>query len=462
MKLKIITSLIFLSMCFVPATQAQLWKKLKKKAQEKISKAEDKLIDKLDKKTDKKIDETIDGKKKGDTKSIKSLKSFGTASINHSTKYGNVLVNQLTKTKVRKSGNQFQFIGNWVTSSIDVFDGYNLQILNIESIDAINQKKTFKIPEEATLNLGYDPIKDYKGESSGEGQNYNVESGTVTVNFNKDTSVSISFIGNATLTKAILKPNGIDEYDYIKTPVSLNGMINTTSPEYSIYKERNTKSRKKQNIELSESDKTYLKEKLSPTVKIPDSFSFDKNIEVEITDDRGDKQTMEFLLGKYPDIYGISVAAKEMQGQGNVVMVMTPKSSTAFMDVAGMKMKKSTSLEQIGSQINMAEKLPEEGDFDYKKTGKAKIIVGYFCEEYKVDYNYTNQKGSASFWVSKDFPIQNVEMPMLGMKMNNPYLKGFVLELNTTTDGQNFTIKVTKVSDKNLTINTTEYRKMGF
>jgi hypothetical protein len=46
------------------------------------------------------------------------------------------------------------------------------------------------------------------------------------------------------------------------------------------------------------------------------------------------------------------------------------------------------------------------------------------------------------------------------MKLNNPYLQGFVLELNSTHQGQNWIIQVKKVSDKNVYINTSDYRKM--
>ena len=132
------------------------------------------------------------------------------------------------------------------------------------------------------------------------------------------------------------------------------------------------------------------------------------------------------------------------------------------MDVAGMKMKRSTSLEQMGTQYDIAKSLPENGDFEYKKTGQTKTILGYNCEEYKVDYKYANDSGSASFWVSKDFPIQNKALPMLGMSLNNPNFNGFVLELNSNHNGKSWTIKVKSVSNKNMSINTSEYRKMGY
>ncbi|WP_347173220.1 hypothetical protein [Polaribacter uvawellassae] len=447
--IKILTAFFILSICFVTPTSAQFWKKIKNKVKNKV-----------ESKIDKKIDEALDGKKKESLNDKKDFKSYGSASINHSNLYGVFSVNDLTKTKVNKTGQKVKIIGYWRTSDADVFDGYNLTLNAVTNIENL-QKKTFQIPEEATLSLAYNALVkgkyEYKKGEKRAPQILEVKRGTVTVTFNKDKNVSLNFSANVNL-----RDHNVEKEMLHRTPSTVNGTINTTSPEYQISKIFKKQGKKQNNTELTAEDKNYIKEKLSPTVNIPSSFSFNKSIELEFTDNRGEKQPMEFLLGNYPDIWAMSVAAKEMQGQGKVLMVMTPKSSTAFMDVAGMKMKKSTSLEQIGSQYNMTDNLPEDGDFEYKKTGKTKTILGYTCYEYRVDYNYTNSKGSSVFWVSKDFPIQNKQLPMLGMKMNNPYFDGFVLELNSNHNGKNYVIKVTNVSNKNISINTNEYRKMGF
>ena len=443
------------------STNAQFWKKLKNKVKQKVE-------NKIEKETDKKIDSILNGKKKTTTKEVKKDddKTFGSASISHSILYGNTSITSLTKTKVNKEGKQVKIYGYWDTFGVDVHDGYYIKIYNVDAIDDL-KNKTFSIPDEASLQLDYDALVKGKynfdaKERAGQ-QNVGFSSGTITVTFNKDKNVILSFNGVANIDNHKTKDDNNLNNVGGNTKATLIGNISTTSPEFTITKEfKKKEKRQKQNTEITESDKNFIKEKLSPTVNIPSSFSFNKSIEIEFTDNRGEKFPMEFLLGNYPDIWAMSVAAKEMQGQGNVTMVMTPKSSTAFMDVAGMKMKKSTSLEQIGSQFNMNDKLPNGADFEYKKTGKTKIILGYTCYEYRVDYNYTNAKGSAVFWVSKDFPIQNKELPMLGMKMNNPYFSGFVLEFNTTQKGENYNMKVVNVSDKNLIINTSEYKNMGF
>lgn len=474
---KIFTLLLVFSACFtVNNAEAQLWKRLKKKAKEKLKKTEDKLVNKLDKQTDKVLDSTIDGKGKTKGKEAKKKsqnglpknnipntrdeKDHGDASLNHSAKYGVVNIEELRKTRVQKEGEFFRITGNWITTGVDVFDGYYIE-LKSTTIDELKAGKSFNIPDDAVMRLGYDPIKlgSYQGESSGEGQSYDVESGTVSITFVQDQTVNISFSGNATLTKAVPSTsNTSDEYTYIETPTTISGSIKTTEPEYSIIKTNKSKS----NNSGGNNANADVANRRNPTVNIPGSFSFNTKLNIEVVDERGDSYPMDILLGNYPDIYGMQVAVKEMQGQGNMTIVNTPKSSTMFMDVAGMKMKKTTKLEDLGDQYSAGDNLPDGADFSYKKTGNSKTIAGYSCEEYKVDYSYVNNNGSASLWVSKDFPIQNMELPVLGMTLNNPYYSGFVMEMNMTNNGRTNVIRVTNVSNTSLNINASEFKKMGF
>ncbi|MEO9571052.1 MAG: hypothetical protein ABJH82_09800 [Polaribacter sp.] len=470
MKLKtnyqtLITFLVLSTFTIAP-TNAQLWKRLKKKVQNKV---EQKIEEKIDKETDKVIDSTLNGKKpkkvlKNDKKSKidDRNKSYGSSSIMHAVLYGAININHLSKTKVNKRGKEVEIIGYWDTFGADVHDGYIIKLKNVDDINKL-QNKTFKIPEEVSLQLDYDAL--VKGQFnfdqmvSAPQQGLKFTSGTVTITFNKDENIIINFSGKAKLSN-VKTERGKGDFNKGFTLANISGMINTTEPEYTITRERKTKEKNPVDAH-TEDEKMEMLRKVLPTVNIPSTFNFNKGIEVKMIDERGDVQNIEFLIGKYPDIYGMSITTKEMQGQ-KMLIVNTPKAMTMFINMGGMKIKKSTSIEQMGDQYNMEDKIPEEGDFEYKKTGNTKTIIGYLCEEVKVDYNYTNQKGSTSFWVSKKFPIQNKALPMLGMKMNNPNFSGFVLEMNTIQNGKKITIEVTNISDKSVNINTNDYKKMGF
>ena len=477
---KLLAVLFTLSICFTAtSSEAQIWKRLKKKAKEKLKKTEDRLVNKLDAKTDKVLDSTIDGTGKTKKKGVKTTnpnglknqkkanvfddKSYGSASLNHSAKYGVVNIKDVRKTKVQKEGQLFRVTGNWITTGVDVFDGYYIE-LKSTNLDELKAGKSFNIPSDAILRLGYDPIdkSTHQRESSGEGQSYDVESGIITITYVQDQNVDISFSGSATLVKAVKKQTSTadGDYDYIKTPTTISGSIKTTSPEYSVVKSNASNSNTNSGVSNSNAD--AVANRRNPTTTIPGSFSFNKKLSIEVIDHRGDAYPMDILLGNYPDIYGMQMAAKELQGQGNMTIVNTPKSSTMFMDVAGMKMKKTTKLEDLGDQYNMNDQLPDGADFSYKKTGNTKTIAGYSCEEYKVDYSYVNNQGSASLWISSDFPIQNMQLPMLGMTLNNPYYSGFVMEMNMTNNGKTNVIRVKEVSNTSLSINPSAFKKMGF
>lgn len=454
--IKVLLCFIFLSVSN-QSINAQFWKKLKQKVENKI-----------DQKADKTIDDVLNGKQKNDNDkdpAVKDerLKSYGSASINHSVLYGTFSVNDLGQTGVEKKGNEVSITGSWRTFSADVFDGYILKIKNVDDINSV-QNKTYKIPEEASLELSYNALVkgkyEYKRGQIHAPQSLEVSSGSATVTFIKNQNVSLNFSGSVKLSDH--NKGDIPRND---TPATINGMINTSSPKYSItkeMKENSKKTKKATEAEEAEFAKAVL-EKVNPTDNIPSIFSFNKQLTIEITDFRNETQKMKLLLGNYPDIYGIDTNFMEgVDGQGNSTMVMTPKASIAFVDMAGMKMKKATSLDQLGNQFEAQENLPENGDFEYKKTGNTKTILGYTCHEYKVNYNYTNSKGYMSFWVSKDFPIQNKALPMLGMQLNNPNFSGFVLEMSGEHQGKTTTLKVVDIADKNLTINSKEYRKIGY
>lgn len=403
---------------------AQFWKKIQKKLEKKV---EQKVEQKIDKETDKLLDSTLYGKRKrnDEGKPTSNVPKFTSDTgilllYNHGYEY---------KTK---------------DISISVYGKFDKTNLS-KSIKSYNSNRVIA-PVDA-LPAGYVLANNDDGY-------LNPKEGQVQIHHADSTKIVYSLKGTWNTFEGNKPVNG----SYVSLSVADIVDKRNTSKERSIKKDKNTN----ESISNDTSNKITTSGTTSPTINIPSSFSFNKNISVEVTTDRGEKQTIDFLIGNYPDIYGISVASKEMQGQGKVVMVMTPKSSTAFMDVAGMKMKKTTSLDQMGDQFNVSDQLPEDGDFVYKKTGNTKTILGYNCDEYKVDYKYANDEGSASFWVSKDFPIQNKALPMLGMSINNTNFSGFVLELNSTHQGRTTNMKVTDVANINTTINSNEFRKMGF
>ncbi|NVK53189.1 MAG: DUF4412 domain-containing protein [Flavobacteriaceae bacterium] len=149
-------------------------------------------------------------------------------------------------------------------------------------------------------------------------------------------------------------------------------------------------------------------------------------------------------------------AAKSQGIGGDMYNVITPKNATMFMNMPGMKIRKSIALDQFVKYDN-SNKVPSKNDL--VKTGNIKSILGFACHE----YTYKSNEGTMTFWVTKErFPIEGTFIPMLGMK-NNQTFGGFVMELNFTTTTDSSSIKVVKINqNKKLVINTKEYKSMGF
>lgn len=407
---------------FSNSINAQFWKKLKKKVENKIEQ-------KIEKETDKKIDSLLDGKKKkrnDEERPLSEVPKFNGG-----------------KGKLILYNHGFEYNSN--DASISVYGKFNTKNLS-SAVKTYNEDRVIA-PVDA-LPEGY-------ALANGEWGYLNSKGGQITIHHADSTKIVYSLKG----TWSTIDGNKPVAASFVSLNVS--EIVDKRETNKFLNKDKQVSNKKvSKNNEISDDEARTLMEKVSPTVNIPSTFSFNKTIDIEISDNRGEKYPLQFLLGSYPDIYAISVNAAQMQGQGTVYMVMTPKSSTTFMDMGMMKIRRSSSIDQLGNAGDMANRLPEDGDFAYKKTGNTKTILGYSCEEWKVDYDYTNAKGSASFWVSKDFPIQNKELPMLGMKMNNTNFNGFVLELNSIHQGNTWTMKVVNVQDKSVKINTNEYRKM--
>lgn len=415
MKLRKLLFIIFL-FGITSNVNAQLWKKLKKKVTDKVEK---KLENKIDKQTDKIINNTLDGKKKEkESKIIQSTelpKLLGGSGI---LKLYNFGYEYVTKdigisvygkfTKENLSSSEKTYNQDKVIKPVDAYpEGYAL---------AFNGSG-FLNPKEARIIIHHaDSTKVV----------FSIKGTWNTVEGNKP--ITGSYI-SLNVSEIIDKRN-------VNEP-------NNNEKENTVY---NNTPNKKSNLSLH-------KKTTNSSVKIPSTFSFSSSIEVKMTTNDGSNADIEFLLGNYSNIYAMSLASNE---GGKVYNVITPKSITMFMDIGGMKMKKTVSQEQF-SQSTISDKVPTDPNH-LKKTGESKTILGFTCYEYK----YTNNGGYVSVWITKDFPSNSTNISMLGMHEGG-VIDGFVLEIDSKSGNDKANMKVVKYNkNKKITINTSSYKLMGF
>lgn len=390
-------------------TNAQFLKKLKKKLTDKIEK---KIENKIDKETDKVIDTLLDGKKKNDYLPISEIPKF-----------------TLGEATLKLSNYGFEYNANDVT--ISVYGKFTTTNLS-------NAAKTYNSDKIIAPVDAYPP--DY-ALAYNEGGFLNPKNGQIIIHYADSTKLVYSLKGTWRTYDDKVKQV---EASFVNMNVKEIKQVGEKQDNF------NSKSNKK--IPSNTTNQNYSSPiTVSTTVNIPDTFSFTSSIELEITTDENEKVSMEVLLGEYPDIYAMSYADQQMDGS-SVFNVFTPKSVTTFMNIPGMKIKKSISQQEVYKMSFNKNITEDEGEMT--KTGAIKTILGYSCEEYR----YSNNGGYVSVWASKTFPIQNKKVSMLGMgKDGFPY--GFVMEMDIKSGKDNGNIKVVKYNpNKSLIIKTNEYK----
>ena len=201
-------------------------------------------------------------------------------------------------------------------------------------------------------------------------------------------------------------------------------------------------------------DKVLGNKKSKQKSNSSNSYAFNQSITLEMQTEGSEKAQLDFLFdSKNPEIICMKLNNDGDDSGGKVYAVITPTSSTMFMDMPGMKIKKKVSQEELG-QLDYSDKMPQHDDL--KKTGNTKTIIGYTCHE----YSYENEDGKVHVWVAKNFPIKQKFVPILGMKKEGPF-EGFVLELQYKASNESGSIKIIKVDmNANVKIDANTYTSM--
>jgi hypothetical protein len=403
---------------FSTKANAQFWKKIQKKIEQKV---EQKIEQKIDKEADKVIDSTLNGKKnrRGKEKPLSEIPKFTGGS------------GKLT----------FYNYGYEYTSddaSISVYGKFNTNNLS-SSVKTYNEDRVIA-PVDA-FPEGY-------ALASGKWGYLNPKGGQIIIHHADSTKVVFSVKGTWNTIDGKKPVAG----SYVSLNVSEivdKRVANTSNTSMISSSEKNTSTNNTNSVQTKSSN-------ANADIAIPSTFSFNSSLEVKMTANNGTSADLEFLLGNYSGIYGMSIASAEMGEGGKVYNVVTPKSITMFMDVAGMKMKKTVAQEQF-SQASFDDKMPSNPD-DLIKTGATKSILGYTCYEYK----YTNDGGYVSVWATKDFPVQATKIQMLGMREGGK-IEGFILEIDSKSGNETANMKAVKFNkNKNITIHTNDYKSIGY
>lgn len=458
-------SILLLIFCLVSFqnADAQIFKKMKARAKQKAKELENKALDKVEKEAEKTIDKALEGKNDpnaGKPQVTKNEKDFGDVIIKHSKKYGSVQITEVSKVKVTKTNSGYKISGNWWSHEADIYDGFTINIktdknLKHDTEEAKNRERlVFRIPEDASLSIGYDPQLPYNKKSednfkravTDDYQNYDISKGEIAVDVLTDEAIQISFSGMATLREVIRKAN-IDDYSETFYEASITGGIDAKSPQF-INNQSITKN-KKEEQEVA----------VTPTYKtksaVAGTYNFTHETVTKITvPDQNRTYKMSYLLNPNASYVGIKVDMSEYSDEGmngESIIVMDKGNTHIFVETAGMKMRISNGM--MGQQ-KMENPTDQMMKYDYAKltkTGNTKTILGATCYEYTMSDNTTK----INLWIAPDVNIPN------WFAQNSQALDGHIMEYTLQSKEGTMKSEVIEIKDHiSKTINPKEYKKM--
>lgn len=189
------------------------------------------------------------------------------------------------------------------------------------------------------------------------------------------------------------------------------------------------------------------------------TYTFNQSVEMEYTSPSKDKLTYIFLFNKEnKDIVCLDISksiTSETENVGSMYMVLSPNEAVMFMDMAGMKIKRSVNNKQL-QNADMSKHIPD--DLSIEATGRTKTIVGFACYEYVSK----SKEHTSTVWITEKLPITGNYTTMLG-KVKTKNISGFIVEATIKTDEGTSTLQLKEYNpNASFKIKSSDYNNIGF
>ncbi|WP_430409786.1 DUF4412 domain-containing protein [Kordia sp.] len=461
-------SILFLIFCVLSFqnADAQIFKKAKARAKQKAKELENKALNKVEEKAEKTVDDVLEGRNDPNAgkPTSKNEKDFGDVIIKHSKKYGSVQITEATKVKVTKTNSGYKITGNWWSHEADIYDGFSIEIKTDKNLKHdIEEAKNagihvFKIPEEASLLLGYDPQlpynkkpeNDFKRAVTDDYQNYNISKGEVSIDVLSDETIQISFSGKVTLREVIRKAN-IDEYTETFFEASITGGIDSKTPQFF----NNESITKKKDDEKSVTSSGNMNSEGTSNNTVAGTYNFTHETVTKITvPEQNRTYNMSYLINPNAKYIAIKADMSEYSDEemnGESIIVMDKGNAHIFVETAGMKMRMSNGMMGQQKMNNPTDKMMNYDYANLTKTGKTKTILGATCYEYTM----SDSNVKMNLWVAPSINLPN------WFVQNNEVIKGHIMEYTIVSNEGTMKSEIIAINDNiSKTINPKEYKKM--
>lgn len=206
-------------------------------------------------------------------------------------------------------------------------------------------------------------------------------------------------------------------------------------------------------------DEIFKKDDKSDKNSKNKTYTFNQSVEMEYISPSKDKLTYIFLFNREnKDIVCIDISkvmTSETENVGSMYMVLSPNGAVMFMDMAGMKIKRSVNNKQL-QNADMSKHIPD--DLSIEATGKTKTIAGFTCYE----YISKSKEHTSTVWITEKLPIMGNHTAMLG-KVKNKNVSGFIVEATIKTDQGTSTLQLKKYNpNASFKIKSSDYNNIGF
>jgi hypothetical protein len=214
-------------------------------------------------------------------------------------------------------------------------------------------------------------------------------------------------------------------------------------------------------------DMKKVLEGISADVPVADSYDFTGYSVMEITgiDEKGkqvEPTIMRSFLSESAMVIGIEVENEESKKEiEKIVLIydLERNASIILLDNKGEKSRMAYGLDltKIEEAVEEEGAVTENTEFQFRKTGNTKTILGYTCEEFETE----DEDGKATFWVTES-PIKGrnnfwgESNPFFATRMQNQknmtfkdLPNGNMMELHfeSKDDNSNMTMKVIELND---------------
>jgi len=150
--------------------------------------------------------------------------------------------------------------------------------------------------------------------------------------------------------------------------------------------------------ELSRSYEEFLGA-MNEAANLPESYNFDVQLEIEMTDYDGEKNKMEMLLSQTQSIFGIEQVDKK--NKSNLMIIDLENDIVSIYDEKNKTVQALPNMMMLGKSLAKASMEETFEEIKFERTSKTKKVAGYQTVMYRTE----TEDETSETYLAESFPI---------------------------------------------------------